>query len=105
MRAGSARDLARRHLAGALPRRWRHVQGVARRAEAVAGHLGDAEGAVLVAWLHDVGYAPSLAVMGFHPLDGAVALRELGAGERVCGLVLDDVQAALERRGRGEIEA
>lgn len=89
MRSDSHRDLAELYLSGALPRRWRHVQGVARRAQAVAGHLDDSEGELLVtaAWLHDIGYAPPLAEAGFHPLDGARALRELGTGERLWGLV------------------
>ncbi|WP_406239339.1 hypothetical protein [Nocardia sp. NBC_01009] len=28
------------------------------------------------AWLHDIGYAPDIARIGFHPVDGAEFLRE-----------------------------
>jgi HD superfamily phosphodiesterase len=39
------------------------------------------------AWLHDIGYAPSVRLTGFHSLDGARYLREHGWPSRVCGLV------------------
>jgi hypothetical protein len=52
-------------LAGALPRRWRHVQSVARRAAWAAGRLSLPGELVAAAWLHDIGYAPGLAVTGF----------------------------------------
>lgn len=99
----SDRDLAELYLARALPRRWRHVQGVARRAEAVAGFLDLADGELLVtaAWLHDIGYAPPLAETGFHPLDGAHALRELGTGERLWGLVAHHSAARHEAQALG----
>ena len=53
-------------LAGALPRRWAHVQGVAGKAERVAASLA-LSGDVLVAaaWLHDVGYAPEVTDTGY----------------------------------------
>jgi HD superfamily phosphodiesterase len=38
------------------------------------------------AYLHDIGYVPTLARTRFHPLDGARHLRELGE-ERLVGLV------------------
>ena len=54
-----AQDVARVVLAEALPRRWAHVQGVAKKAERVAASLALSDGAlVAAAWLHDVGYAP-----------------------------------------------
>ena len=69
----AARALAEELLADELPQRWRHVQGVARRAEDFADGLAAPDGQTLVAaaWLHDIGYAPRLALTGFHPLDGA----------------------------------
>jgi len=74
--------LAGTWLAGALPQRWRHVQSVARRAGWAADRLSLPEDLVAAAWLHDIGYAPGLAVTGFHPLDGARFLRRAGAGGR-----------------------
>ena len=54
--ASWARDVARSLLAGALPRRWAHVQGVAKKAEHVAASLAlSDEALVAAAWLHDVG--------------------------------------------------
>ena len=49
-----------------------HVQGVAARAGNLASVLGaDADLLEAAAWLHDIGYAPGLAVTGLHALDGA----------------------------------
>jgi HD superfamily phosphodiesterase len=36
----------------------------------------DADLLEAVAWLHDIGYAPDLAVTGLHALDGAHYLRD-----------------------------
>jgi hypothetical protein len=60
------------------------------------------EGEMLLAaaYLHDIGYAPTLARTGFHPLDGAVHLRELGE-ERLAGLVAHHSGAEVEARLRG----
>lgn len=58
-----------------------------------SGQLGrhfDAETAdclVAAAWLHDIGYAPSVRQTGFHPLDGAMFARSAGFGELVASLV------------------
>jgi hypothetical protein len=83
-----AESTARERLAASLPRRWRHVQQVARRPETLAAQLAeDAELLVVSAWLHDIGYAPELAEVGFHPLDGARFLRAGEHDERLCGLV------------------
>src|SRR5512142_548163 len=71
MTAIRAREMARGLLAEALPRRWAHVQGVAGKAERVAASLTLGDALAVAAWLHDVGYAPSVADTGFHPLDGA----------------------------------
>jgi HD domain len=79
--------------------RWAHVQGVVRQARRVAAILPPQERAVLVAaaYLHDLGYAPSLAATGLHALDGARHLRGLGQ-ERLAGLV------AYHSGARGEAE-
>lgn len=55
----------------------------------------DAQLLIVAAYLHDVGYAPSLQRTGFHPLDGARFLLELGAPERLVGLVAHHSEAWL----------
>jgi hypothetical protein len=92
-----ARRVAEAELADPLPRRWAHVQGVAQRAAGLAAALGDdAELLAAAAILHDVGYAPRLAVTGFHPLDGTRFLRDLHrADERVARLVAHHSVAVL----------
>jgi hypothetical protein len=82
--------------------RWRHVQGVAARAEEVREVLDEEDRAALIAaaWLHDVGYAPSIAATGFHPLDGARYVRKLGQ-ERIAGLVAHHSAANVEAELRG----
>jgi putative nucleotidyltransferase with HDIG domain len=88
-----------------LPRRWAHVQGVARQARNVRVVAGeDADLLEAAAILHDVGYAPDLAQTQFHPLDGAIFLAEVGAPERLVNLVAHHSCAVLEARLRG-IEA
>ena len=97
-----ALGLAHDHLAEALPNRWLHVQGVAGRARDMR-HLREPDLEVLwaAAILHDLGYAPSVAESGFHPLDGALFLRSLGAPERLCALVAHHSCAIVEARLRG----
>jgi HD superfamily phosphodiesterase len=67
-----ARTIAEERLASLAPR-WAHVQAVAAAAELMVAGLDeiDADAVMAAAWLHDVGYAPSLARTGFHPVDGA----------------------------------
>lgn len=98
-----AHELAFELLGEALPRRWAHVQGVADRAPLaeVLFNEGDRELLVAAALLHDVGYAPKIAYTGFHPLDGARHLRELGADERLTALVAHHSCAYLEAELRG----
>jgi hypothetical protein len=97
----AARHLAVQELAVVLPRRWRHVQAVAARAERLS-RLPDVCGELLLvaAWLHDIGYAPRLASTGFHPLDGARFLRDMGAGDRLASLVAHHSCAIHEARVR-----
>ncbi len=85
-----------------LPRRWIHTEGVVERARRVGEVAVPDESEVLVAaaYLHDIGYAPKLARTGFHPLDGALYLRELGE-ERLAGLVAYHSGAEAEARLRG----
>ena len=83
-----ARALAETLLAGCGDR-WPHSIGVAERAAEVAGTVDteDREILVIAAWLHDIGYGPSVQRTGFHPLDGAEYLMRQGWPERICGLV------------------
>jgi HD superfamily phosphodiesterase len=82
-----AAELAGKMLAEPLPRRWRHVRSVARRARWVGKELALSDDLVAAAWLHDIGYAPDLVETGFHPLDGARYLRRAGVDGPVVGLV------------------
>jgi HD domain len=96
-----AADRAERKLAGALPRRWRHVRSVARRARWVAKELSLPDDLVAAAWLHDIGYAPDLVETGFHPLDGARYLRRAGVDGQVVSLVAYHSCAQIEADIRG----
>jgi len=82
--------------------RWLHVQAVADQAGRVGEHLPPQQAELLqaAAWLHDVGYAPKLAVTGFHPLDGAGHLVRLGHIE-LAGLVAHHSCAHVEAEMRG----
>jgi putative nucleotidyltransferase with HDIG domain len=101
--AAWAAELARALLADPLPRRWAHTQGVARQARALAPILGDdADLLEAAAWLHDIGYSPTLAATGFHPLDGARYLRDIHhADPRLCNLVAHHSCAIIEAEERG----
>ena len=92
-------------LIGSLGDRWLHVQAVAREARRVATVLPGEDGDVLVAaaLLHDVGYAPSLNLLGFHPVDGARFLRTYGQ-ERLARLVAHHSGARFEAEERGLVE-
>lgn len=98
-----ARALAEALLAEPLPRRWAHTQGVAATARRLAPVLGDDAALIeTAAWLHDIGYAPSLAQVGFHPLDGARYLRDSEQADSIlCGLVAYHTGAIHEARLRG----
>ncbi|SLI42650.1 metal dependent phosphohydrolase [Mycobacteroides abscessus subsp. bolletii] len=97
-----ARQLAESGLAG-LPRRLTHVQGVAASAERIRGHFDEITGDCLVAaaWAHDIGYAPSVRVTGFHPLDGARFLRDRGFPTLMVSLVAHHSGARIEAQVRG----
>ena len=95
--------LARALLQEPLPRRWAHVQGVAARARGLAPVLGaDADLLEAAAWLHDIGYALSLATTGLHQLDGARYLRDAQhADAMLCRLVAHHSCAIIEAGERG----
>jgi HD superfamily phosphodiesterase len=97
-----ARALEGAMLAAELPRRWRHVRGVALRASSLA--VGDAATRSLLvsaAWLHDVGYASPLVDTGFHPIDGARHLRRLAADEALVNVVAHHSCAPVDADLRG----
>ena len=98
-----AEHLAEALLRESLPRRWAHVQGVAARARGLAPVLGaDADLLEAAAWLHDIGYAPDLAITGLHALDGARYLRDTQhADEMLCRLVAHHSCAIVEAEERG----
>ncbi len=98
-----ARAVAANELAGPLPSRWAHTQGVADRASCLEGVLGHQVGLLTyAALLHDVGYAPRLAATGFHPLDGARFLRDVHkADDGLTRLVANHSFALLEAEERG----
>jgi HD domain len=101
----STREWALRYaeeLLAPLGDRWAHVQGVARQASRVSVVLPPSERDVLVAaaYLHDLGYSPSLVETGLHPLDGARHLRALGH-ERLAGLVAYHSGSRREAQLRG----
>ncbi len=96
-----AAGLAEQMLAETLPRRWRHVRSVARRARWVAKQLSLSDDLVAAAWLHDIGYTRELVETGFHPLDGARFLRRKGVDEQVVSLVAYHSCAQIEADVRG----
>jgi putative nucleotidyltransferase with HDIG domain len=99
-----ARALAERELSESLPRRWRHVTAVAAKAARLAPLLPaehDRHTLVAAAVLHDIGYAPSVAETGFHPLDGARRLRSIEFDSRVAALVAHHTNAVVEAELRG----
>ena len=101
--ASWAEPLARALLQEPLPRRWVHSEGVAARARSLAPVLGaDADLLEAAAWLHDIGYAPGLALTGLHQLDGARYLRDAQhAGALLCRLVAHHSCAIIEAGERG----
>lgn len=97
-----ASALAGERLAG-MSRRWSHVQGVAQVASVVSPRVepANSEAIIAAAWLHDVGYAPSVALTGFHPVDGARFARDAGMPELVVALIAHHTGADAEAVERG----
>jgi HD superfamily phosphodiesterase len=61
----------------------------------------DADALAVAAILHDIGYAPSIAKTGFHPLDGARWLRDQQWDKRIVNLVANHSCACMEADERG----
>lgn len=85
-----------------LGNRWLHVQGVAKKARSISKAFNESDGTYLIAaaYLHDIGYAPSLKKTGFHPLDGANYLRS-HRKNRLASLVAHHSEAQFEAHLRG----
>ncbi|WP_258724412.1 HD domain-containing protein [Cellulomonas sp. NS3] len=79
-------DMAEERVAH-LGLRWTHVRAVGARCARLCRDHNMPEALAVAAWLHDIGYDPALAETGFHALDGARFLRDLGADELVVSLV------------------
>jgi predicted HD phosphohydrolase len=95
----TAEDLARELLAR-MPDRLAHTEGVAPRVEedGTAFEPDEAADLVAAAWLHDVGYAPWVAGIQMHALDGGWFLQGRHYPERVCQLVAHHSGARFEAR-------
>jgi len=100
-----AESAAERFLAP-LGNRWLHVQQVAACARRIAVVVPPQDRDLLVAaaYLHDVGYAPGLAVTGFHPLDGGRWVRDQGRSGRLACLVAYHSCATFEAEIRGFLD-
>lgn len=95
-----AHRLAAECLATSQPLRWRHVQGVAARADQLRASEGD-DPVVAAAWLHDVGYGSTATRTGLHALDGAVFLLGQGVDPLVISLVAFHTGSEFEAEERG----
>jgi hypothetical protein len=86
--------------------RWKHVHGVVAQARRASAVLASEDRSYLVAaaWLHDIGYAPPLGRLGFHPVDGARYVRQQGH-ERLASLVAHHSGARFEAEERGLVDA
>ena len=85
-----------------LGNRWLHVQGVVQRADSIRALFEeDQQYLIAAAYLHDIGYAPSLNKTGFHPLDGATYVMESFGNKRLASLVAHHSEATVEARLRG----
>ena len=85
-----------------LGNRWLHTKGVVARARHVSRAFDEEDRATLIAaaYLHDIGYAPSLNTTDFHPIDGANYLLQQGQ-IRLASLVAYHSEAQYEAALRG----
>lgn len=105
--AALARHVSCDLLRDELPARWRHSIMVAAEARRLAHILapGVAEIIIAAAELHDVGYAQPLRRTGFHPVDGARFIHDLGLfPDSVASLVAYHSGAEYEAHQRGLTE-
>jgi hypothetical protein len=85
-----------------LGRRAEHVRSAgALAAEIATTVVGEQAGTLVAATLlHDIGYAPELALTGFHPMDGARFVQDHGLSE-LASLVAHHTGARHEAKLRG----
>ncbi|MBI4897605.1 MAG: HD domain-containing protein [Actinobacteria bacterium] len=85
-----------------LDGRWRHTMAVGERARELAWLVDERDHNALIsaAYLHDIGYSPTIRDTGFHPIDGASFLRKQGKN-RLAGLVAHHSFARIEAELRG----
>src|ERR1700687_4768665 len=85
-----------------LGNRWLHTLGVVERAHEVGRILNEEDRVLLIAaaYLHDIGYAPSLKVTGFHPIDGAYYLLSQRQ-ERLASIIAYHFESQYEAQLRG----
>lgn len=95
-----ASGIAAEFLSG-LGTRWDHVRSVGRLADELLSADLIAPAVAVAAWLHDLGYAPSLVSSGLHAVDGAAYLLDAGAPREVVGLVAWHTGAQFEAEERG----
>jgi HD superfamily phosphodiesterase len=91
------------HFLPSLGNRWLHVQSVVEMAKRISETFGKTEGKYLIAaaYVHDIGYAPELAILGFHPIDGAVFINKEIGDMRLASLVAHHTGAQSEAYLRG----
>jgi putative nucleotidyltransferase with HDIG domain len=75
-----------------------HAGTAAEQAASACARLGcrDTDVIVAAAWLHDIGYVPSLRATGYHPIDGALYLMKDNWPDRVISLVAHHSEAKME---------
>lgn len=100
-----ASELAEQRLSN-MADRWRHTQAVAASARSAGPAVEPCDRDLLeaAAWLHDIGYADSVADTGLHALDGAKYLTRLGFAPRLVALVAHHSCAHFEAAERGLTE-
>src|SRR6266516_5147352 len=90
-----------RSLLSPLGDRWFHTLGVVEQAHEVGRILNEEDCVFLIAaaYLHDIGYAPSLKITGFHPIDGAYHLLSQYQ-ERLASIIAYHFEAQFEAQLR-----
>ena len=97
-----AQEQAKTYLSS-LGNRWLHVQGAVTVAQWLSPTISNpVERSYLLAavYLHDIGYSPSLATLGFHPIDGACFVLNAIGDRRLAALVAHHSGARFEARLR-----
>lgn len=96
-----ARLLAREAV-GNMPQRWAHLRASSEMAERLADSSElVTQSVVLAVTVHDIGYGDSMRLLGFHPIDGANHLQELGVSRAIVGLVAHHTGSSFEAEERG----